>query len=334
MTRFTKEQMRDELRDILLYQADHIACCGATEAAELFIGFPQEDEEDEIYQSYYEMQPSRVDLGRFRISRYFELAYDFAFHPSLMHHIEPTEIGSLITFMNGTPRPVSEDIDNIDPLLPMRPLSASFMEQDGYCQTVADAALARWKLEISGRGTFTPRELALLANMSEGAVRNAISDKSETALKPIPGSKPVQVEHEEALRWLQGRRGFKAIPKRMGDDTIATVKLETVRTAQELGRLIRAHYITFLGGHPFQDNSTNRLSGNYDPYFKLEQMPKGVKSLDWSEDEFKSWQDGTFHFDRGKALKLAEALDLDAPLFVGKALEVSLRRDAVSGDQR
>jgi hypothetical protein len=38
---------------------------------------------------------------------------------------------------------------------------------------VADAASARWKLEwiADGTQTFTIRELALLANMTEGAVR-------------------------------------------------------------------------------------------------------------------------------------------------------------------
>lgn len=333
MSRFTKEQMRGELRDILLYQADHLVCCGTTDAAEAFIGFPPEDDEG-LYESYWRMDASGVDLSRFRISEYFDLAYDFAFEPSLIHHIHPVEVGSLVAFMNGIPRPMSQDINNIDPLLPMRPLSASFMEQDGYCQTVADAAVARWKLEVSGQGTFTPRELALLANMSEGAVRNAMSDKSESALKPIPGSKPIQVEHEDAMRWLQGRRGYRAIPRRVDTDTVAKLKLETVRNVQELSGVITAHYVAFVGRHPFQEHSNRHFSSDGTSSFEIEQMPKGLRSLDWSMEEFESWREGSFSFDREKAISLAEALGLDAPLFAGKALEVSLRRDMGTEDRR
>ncbi|TXN65375.1 hypothetical protein FV228_15825 [Methylobacterium sp. WL18] len=333
MSRFTKAQMRDELREILLYQADHLVCCGTTDAAEAFIGFPPENDEG-VYESYWRLDASEVDLARFRISESFDLAYDFTFEPSLIHHIHPVELGSLVAFMNGIPRPMSQDIDNIDPLLPMRPLSASFMEQDGYCQTVADAAVARWKLEVSGQGTFTPRELALLANMSEGAVRNAMSDKSESALKPIPGSKPIQVEHEDALRWLRNRRGYKAIPRRVGDDDTAKSKLEAVRTSSELAQIIDQHFHTFIAGHPFQDISRSNFTSADKAHFQINQMPKGIKSLDWSLEELKSWRDGSFRFDQEKALKLAEALGLNVPLFAGKALEVSLRRDMGAEDRR
>jgi hypothetical protein len=37
------------------------------------------------------------------------------------------------------------------------------------------------------------------------------------------------------------------------------------------------------------------------------------------------WLDGTFVFDTERACEIAKALQLDVPMFVGKALEVTLR---------
>jgi len=51
-----------------------------------------------------------------------------------------------------------------------------------------------------------------------------------------------------------------------------------------------------------------------------------LAALGWNADEFESWRDGTFAFDEAHAHQLAEAFDLDVPLFVGKALELTLRR--------
>jgi hypothetical protein len=48
----------------------------------------------------------------------------------------------------------------------------------------------------------------------------------------------------------------------------------------------------------------------------------------WTADEIKAWFDGTFPFDTERARHLAQSLELDVPLFVGKAFEVSLRSTA------
>jgi hypothetical protein len=52
-----------------------------------------------------------------------------------------------------------------------------FMGPDGRCRIVVDVVHARWKLQWDELGhSLTTRELALLANMSEGAVGNAMAD--------------------------------------------------------------------------------------------------------------------------------------------------------------
>ena len=178
-------------------------------AAERFIGFPPGDADEYCHRS-----PADVDLSQFQIASAFERGFDFAYRPSVMNTLGSHEIQDLTVFMLGTPR--SGGVSSGGETHP-------YMTPDGLCQTVADAAHARWKLEWdslgAGRHTFTTRELALLANMTEGAIRNALSDKSENGLRAVPNSKnPVLVEHAEAWRWLKGRRGFIPSPQRPRDD--------------------------------------------------------------------------------------------------------------------
>ena len=48
-------------------------------------------------------------------------------------------------------------------------------------------------------------------------------------------------------------------------------------------------------------------------------------SLGWPAADVQSWLDGAFTFDVERASQIAKALQLDVPMFVGKALEVTLR---------
>jgi len=71
---------------------------------------------------------------------------------------------------------------------------------------------ARRKLSDPGlRSTavFSVRELALLADMSEGAVRNALSAKGVASRRE---ESKVVVEWAEASVWLRKKRGFRPTP--------------------------------------------------------------------------------------------------------------------------
>jgi hypothetical protein len=290
MASFTKDQMFDELRTIFLYEADHVLISSGPAKAEMFIGFPVGEDGE-----YLNEATSKVDLSLFsRIAGSFERGFEFAFNRSRLNKFGEHEIQDLLVFMDGTPRVGG---------LSSGGETHRFMSPEGYCQMVADAAFARWKLEWKRdeAGTFTTRELALLANMSEGAVRVAIADKSDNRLKTIPGSKPVSVEFDEAKRWLSGRRGFVAWPDRPADDRFLTRAIRDAETTQVLGQLIRqvAHG----------------------------QAPGALEKAGFTDKESQAWFDGSFAFDAARTRLLAQTLDIDVPLFVGKAMEVTLRSE-------
>lgn len=293
MARFTKDEMFTELRTIFLFEADHLLLGAGQEMAERFIGLPLGDDTEYLHRS-----PAEVDLKRFPITGSFDNGYEYAFRPSLLNNLEESEVQDLMVFMLGTPK-AGGIISGAE--------THDFMTPNGLCQTVADAVMARWKLEWDSPGShqFTTRELALLADMTEGAIRNALADKSETGLRAIPGTKnPVEVEHAEALRWLKGRRGFIPSPKRPSEDRFLMEHLQAIRTAAELGHLVG-----------------RRLSSVFGP------PDKAPAVLGWTLSEIEKWTKGQQSFDAGSARKLAEALDFNVPLFVGKTLEVTMRRD-------
>ncbi|WP_334399107.1 hypothetical protein [Bradyrhizobium sp. AZCC 2289] len=280
--------MLTELKVIFLFEADHVLISSGDAKAEAFIGFPVGDEGEYVHQS-----PSKVDLSLFSyITGSFERGYDFAFNRSRLNTFQEHEVQDLLAFMEGTPR-----IGGVSSAGEMH----RFMTPDGFCRMVADAACARWKLEWIAEGSqrFTTRELALLANMTEGAVRMAISDKS---LQAIPGSKPVAVGFNEAKPWLLGRRGFIAWPDRVVEDRFLARAIQDAETPEVLGRLI--HQVT-----------------------DFQAPEKLAEKIGWTADEIKAWFDGNFVFDLERARHLARVLELDVPMFVGKALEVSERAE-------
>lgn len=283
---FTKQEMLTELATIFLFEADHLMIGANSKMAIEFIGFEAKEHE------YCFEAPEKVDLSRFEISKSFVSGFDYAFQPSMLNSLGEHEVQDLIVFMEGTPH-----VGGIG----SGGETHKFMTTEGLCQSVADAVHARWKLEWdpigAGSHEFTPHELALLANMTEGAVRNAIADKSEFGIKPIPGSKnPLKFSHDEAHRWLSARRGFIAGPTSIKDDKLLLESLKKAETANAFGKLLQR--ISFISS------------------------AQNLESLD-----FKSWCDGSFQYDRQQAIDLAKALQIDVPLLAGKALEVSLRRD-------
>ncbi|MDP9291537.1 MAG: helix-turn-helix transcriptional regulator [Verrucomicrobiota bacterium] len=302
MVDFTKEQMLDELRTIFLFEADHILLGAGEDMAAQFIGFPVGEEYEYCFQA-----PSKVDLSRFKgIPGSFDSGYDYAFRPSILNSLGEHEVQDLFVFMKSVPRAGGVASGGE---------THRFMTPDGYCQTVADAAYARWKLEWDSAGAgsheFTPRELALLANMTEGAVRNAVADKSQNGLKAIPGTKnPIKIEHDEAVRWLNLRRGFIPSPNRPSEDRFLANHIRDIETSDRFGSFIAAR---------LRDASGSQ---------------EDVKELGWSPDEVAHWCNGSFRFDADLAGQLARVLDVDTPLFVGKALEVSLRRNAPTFDRQ
>ena len=59
-------------------------------------------------------------------------------------------------------------------------------------------------------GYLTLKEIAVLGQMSERAVRNAAQPAAADRLQTRKEQSQTVVDSEEALRWLKGRRGFIA----------------------------------------------------------------------------------------------------------------------------
>lgn len=287
---FSKDEMLDELRTIFLFEADHILLGRGESAAANFIGFTVSDDGEYLHEP-----PTRVDLTRFPVGDVFDRGYGFAFNPSLHTPLEESEVQNLVVFMLGTPRAggISSGGE-----------THRFMTLEGYCQIVVDAVHARWKLEWEEAGDFTVRELALLANMTEGAVRNAIADKAESGLKAMPGSKPVQVRFEEAKRWLSGRRGFILSPRLPRNDVVLHDRIRDLRSLEGFVDLLSRQF-ALIG-----ENASGKL-----------------REFGWTNNEIEAWRSGAFEFSAERARQIAATLDLDEALLAGKALELSMRRD-------
>jgi len=291
MPHFNQDQIHDELKKILLVQADHIANTAHPDIAEQFIGFPLQD--NEFY--YFESHPAQVDLSRFHATMLLDACYEYAVTPSVLTGHDDSLVQDLQVFVLGMPQ--ADVGGEIHP----------FLTESGVCRTVAQISLARFKLDEGD--ALNGRELALLANMTEGAVRNALADKSENGLQAISGTKnPVMIDNDEALRWLTGRRGFIPTPFSLDQDRFVAERVLKSRSTREIGQIV------------------SRLSW---PRFGT--PDDAPAKLEWSSETFQAWCQGTQMFDETKAIQLAEAFGIDVPLFVGKIRETTLRRDLADG---
>jgi hypothetical protein len=86
-------------------------------------------------------------------------------------------------------------------------LAALIMEESAPCREWFEiVAMGDARFGLQDGTSETPERLALLANVDIRTVRNAISAGELSATK-VMGD--LHVEHDSAVRWLHGRRGFK-----------------------------------------------------------------------------------------------------------------------------
>ena len=286
---FSKNQLLDELKLILLYQADAIAIAKGDQIAEQFIGQPKGKSH-----WFHQLSISSVDLSSFAIADDVSTGYEYGFNAiGSMDEIDYDRIhfyqASVLTLRHAL------DLKRFE--------EQQFMTPEGLFNQTADVITARIKLELLQRDTYTVRDLALLSNMSEGAVRNAISQKGPGGLAAIPGAKPVSVSMEEALRWLRSKRGFVASDdgRELVRDSVSQ-SLQTASSPNEFSKAL-GMAIDYAGGDE-----------------------KLGKALGWSTGILSSWRQGTMDFDITRARQLGRALNLDEAAFAGKTLEISIRR--------
>ena len=134
-----------------------------------------------------DVNPDDVDLLRFPMAQRVLEAHSFAFAPTGDDAPALNNLYELADMLAGIPR---EDYSSDVPAFPN-------YGGDSAISDVCQAAWARAAIDGVDGGltdTLTTRQLALLADMTEGAVRNAMTVAGEAGLHAVPKSKPVQVD--------------------------------------------------------------------------------------------------------------------------------------------
>ena len=120
------------------------------------------------------------------------------------------------------------------------------MRPYGLCRTVSDADVARWKLEVDRRGSFTVRELALLADVSDTAALKSIGRWRKERDHDAYVSTYSTLKFEEAMGWLSEQPGFVSPWKLSKDDPRVQSRLAEVRSTEALHDFVQVHRMPFV----------------------------------------------------------------------------------------
>jgi hypothetical protein len=279
---FTKEQMMQELRLILRSEAERIAQIRDDKTAWIFLDLHNNGA------ALDNVELGDIDLGKFHAGSVLDFLYEYAYRPQA-HHLS-YDVHFYVTdglaLMEGV---VVEGI---------QVLTISRGSLSGHCRDTVDTAVARWKLDFEEGDEFSVREIALLADMSEGSVRNAMRAEGDGRLQTVSVGKRVYIGRTEALRWLQGRRGYIPTPEPGFD----AARLVSARTTSDIGSVLAS-------ARQHKGVSGDTLAAE----------------IGWPVERITAWETGQWVFDLDQAVALAKALDLDPVLLAPRMLEVHLR---------
>lgn len=185
---FSREDLEQDLRKALLVQAGETYWLANSAAADAFIGFPLDIDGVE-----HGDQIEQVDLARFNFARVIQNAYEGAFRagPNALSDEDVDELELMIgAISGGATRRYQSPAD-----LPGSPLRRTMLS--AYLRwKVSEGALFDNKLDQSA-----VESLAVLADMSEQAVRNSLNKEG---LSPVKG----KIDYAAIMRWLEQRRDF------------------------------------------------------------------------------------------------------------------------------
>ena len=326
---FKKEEMFVELRALLLIETARIRLLRNPAAAKAFIGFDikeparhfQQEEfleqdgntsspdfpsttshmSDSVRVSNHKAQYDQSDLSQinangFDAFRVFDMAYDYAFQTGNWMLVEACTVDVIRSLSYGFPQ--RDVAGNLSP----------YYDERSRCRHILEMALARARVEYQdeydGDIGSTIRELSLLANMSEAAVRNSLSAEGIKT-----EGKPARVDSQTALVWLAARRGY--IPGRHHRETSETTEQRTDRmfNGVALGNAF-AHALIEAN---FAELDLDTSRGFYDPDGSV---PEDIANASGVEIGFvQGLIDGKPELDIAKLCRLAKVLKLDAPKF-------------------
>ncbi|MBC2834498.1 hypothetical protein [Paragemmobacter straminiformis] len=286
-----KTTVLNEFREVILGIAClMVATKGEVELAEAYLGISLDEFSLGMMPRDFRDIIANVDLGKFHAARQISAAFDFAYQQgsalarTAFSNDDWNDIALLVESASrcsfgGEPTPLANE--------------------DSPLRRTLDMAIARMRLKHGF--ALTIRELALLADIGEGAVRTALSGEGIKT-----EGKPAKVSAETAEPWLRRRRGF--IPTlELGDEGSASSRTEPVSLFDELPFELALQALMER-----QALDTEMLA------------EKAAVPLPWLQRII-----GGSHAecDIASLRQLAEALSSDVPSFVGRAIETLLRRE-------
>lgn len=182
---FLIDEVLDELRMLIWCTASQVALLGRSDLGDAMI---EKDADFGMSETPSRYLP-RINLDAFDIAKTVRDAYDFAFQVNDPSRFTGDDWGDLMSLVYGCAR--HSWSGDISP--PCR--------EESRLRHVAD--MVQGRVQLLTDGALSIRQLALLANMIEPAVRSSLSAegiKTEGRPASLPAAK--------ALKWLRGRRGF------------------------------------------------------------------------------------------------------------------------------
>lgn len=286
-----KQTVMNELREVLLGNACQIVLStGEGALAEAYLGISLEDFSLGSMHGSSPDNVAGIDLERFYIARQIGVAYDFALQEgdaTARTAFGEDDWNDLAIFVEGAAR------------CSFGGESTPLYNEDSALRRTLDMALARMSLRHGS--SLTIRQLALLADIGETAVRTSLSaDGIRTE------GKPAQVRADVAEVWLRRRRGF--VPT-----------LEFGETTSEVEAVAAA---SILSDQPFEKALTDIMV----------RCGLDTTALALRSEVDEAWLRsliGGDHVacDLDGLRRLAQGLGAEVPLFVGRAVEAILRRE-------
>lgn len=286
-----REAVMNELREVLLGNACQIVLSTGEDAlAETYLGISLEEFSLGSMPGSFVKELAAVNLDRFNIARQIGAAYDFALQmgdAKARTAFGEDDWNDLVIFVQGAAR--CSFGGELTPLA----------NEDSPLRRTLDMALARMNLRHGS--PLTIRQLALLADIGETAVRTSLSaDGIRTE------SKPAQVSAEVAEPWLRRRRGF-----------VPTLELEEPTAA------VGAVQATAL----FADQTFEKALMEV-----MDQRGFDAPVLAQETRVDEAWLSSLLEGDHvlcdlDALSRLASGLRVEVPLFVGRAVEAILRRE-------
>lgn len=195
---FSRQEIIDEVKKAAVAFASHLSAFGPGNALELAAAYLGCELERYDLDGLTEEELRSIPIERHFLHRVAMDAYDYAYQVGAkgldyqaqiderLHEVAALLSGFPQTDFNGEPSP----------------LNGSNPQK---LREVFETFVARYKLDQESDLTIT--ELALLASMGEAAVRTSLSKEGITTISRQKGH-PGVVPHEQAVKWLMGRRGF------------------------------------------------------------------------------------------------------------------------------